>query len=111
MMLLTKANRAALPLLDSQEDVPEGDLMIYVAYFHPCSAWSCLAAEFDGDNEFFGFTHSAFDEWGSFFLSDLEGYRDSRFGLPIERDMHFRPRTFREVLATYGKNHGWRYRL
>jgi len=35
-------------------------------------------------------------EYGYIDMAELVAFRDSRFGLPIERDLHWRPRTLAE---------------
>ena len=88
MMLLTKANRAALPPLYSSEDTPAAEKMIHVKFFDPFSNWTWYAAEFDGQDLFFGFAAGTFPEWGYFSLAELKS-----IGC-IERDRHFTPAPF-----------------
>lgn len=38
------------------------------------------------------------DEWGSFSLEELGEYKDLRFGLGIERDLHFGEQLSSEVI-------------
>jgi len=43
------------------------------------------------------------DEWGSFSLAELEEYKDKRFGLGIERDLHFTETPMSEIIKNYTK--------
>ena len=96
MMLLTKANRAALPALYSQEG--KGDASIAeVKFFTPDSSWTWYATEFDGEDTFFGYVHGFEHEWGYFSLAELTSARGP-FGLPIERDRYWTPTPIAELL-------------
>ena len=89
MMLLTKANREALPKLYAQDG--KGDEAIaHVKFFTPDSNWTWYATEFDGDDLFFGLVDGFEMELGYFSLSELQQARGP-MGLPIERDRHFTP--------------------
>jgi hypothetical protein len=88
MQLLTASVRAQLPALYSQEK--SSDAIIYVKFFTPDSNWTWYATEFDGDDTFFGLVQAQEEELGYFSLSELESVRGPR-GLPIERDLHFKP--------------------
>lgn len=94
MMLLTKENRKALPALYSTEGTDLEDKILQVKFFDPCGRGTWYAAEFDGDDTFFGFVVSPLgsdcDEWGYFSLSELASVRN-RLGLGIERDRYFTP--------------------
>lgn len=93
MMLLTKANRAALPPLYSQ-DGKGMDAIAHVKFFGG-GRWTWYATEFDGEDTFFGYVVSGHgpecDELCYFSLNELESLRFPPFGLPIERDRHFEP--------------------
>ncbi len=100
MMLLTKANRTALPPLYSQE--LEGlDAVAHVKFFGG-GRWTWYVTEFSGDDLMFGYVVSGHgpdcDELGYFALSELAGLRFPPFGLPLERDLHFTPASLREIL-------------
>lgn len=88
MMLLTKANRAALPPLYSQAQTT--DPLVVVKFFDPTGSWTWYATEFDGDDLFFGWVDGQVGELGYFSLSELQSFR-GRFGLGIERDRFFTP--------------------
>lgn len=92
MMLLTKANRAALAPYGSEAK------MAVVKFFTPDGSWTWYASEFDGEDTFFGLVDGHVRELGSFSLSELKSVR-GRFGLPIERDRHFTPTPLTELLG------------
>lgn len=109
MMMLTKANREALPPLYSQDG--KGDkAMVFVKYFTPWTNWTWYATEGEPildeqgkevDFRFFGYVVGHEKELGYFHLNELTEVR-GRFGLKIERDRYFRPTTLEEV-----KEKGW----
>ena len=94
MLLLTKANRKALPALYSQENNP--DPMVQVKFFTPDSNWTWYATEFDGEDRFFGLVDGFDVELGHFSLSELKSARGP-LGLPIERDRYFEPQPLSQV--------------
>jgi hypothetical protein len=89
MKLLTAANRKALPPLGST-DGKGMDAVAVVKFFDPTGSWSWYATEFDGEDTFFGLVHGFEKELGYFSLSELATTK-VRFGLGIERDLHFTP--------------------
>jgi len=95
MMLLTKANRKALPALYSQ-DGKGGDTMAVVKFFTPDSNWTWYATEFDGEDTFFGLVDGFEKELGYFSLSEIQSVR-GKLGLPIERDRYWKPRPLKEI--------------
>ena len=97
MMMLTKENRAALPALYAQDG--KGDEAIaHVKFFNPVGAGTWYATEFDGEDMFFGLADLGMGEpeLGYFTLSEFATVK-LPFGLTIERDMHWTPRTLAEV--------------
>lgn len=100
MMLLTKANRKALPPLYSQ-DGKGMDAVAYVKFFDPCGRYTFYATEFDGDDTFFGYCVSPLgadcDELSYASLSEIESV-PGRFGIGIERDRHFNPAPLSECV-------------
>ncbi len=107
--LLDAESRARLPELYSGEE--KGlDAIAHVKFFTPDSNWSWYASEgssvdkdgyYDTDKPkvdfiFFGLVSGHEIELGYFSLSELEAARGP-LGLPIERDLHFEPRTLREL--------------
>jgi Protein of unknown function (DUF2958) len=106
MELLTAALRASLPALYSQERNP--DPTVHVKFFTPDSDWTWFATEGEpqgGDFLLFGYVCGFEEEWGYFVLSELESVA-GRGRLPIERDLHFRPAPFSEVISRYRKERG-----
>lgn len=100
--LLDKASREKLPPIYSNEEL---GLMAQalVKFFTPDSNWTWYASEFDGDDTFFGLVAGLDVELGYFLLSDLQSVRGP-LGLPIERDLHFEPKTLKELLKEHGKD-------
>jgi hypothetical protein len=101
-MLLTKANRKALPALYATEELDEGAATYPVKFFTPWSSWTWYAREFDGEDLFFGFAvndaHPEGAELGYFSLNELKSIKGPH-GLKIERDMHWSPKTLPEIKA------------
>jgi hypothetical protein len=100
MMLLTAANRKALPALYSNEGTPAGDAVAVVKFFNPTGNWTWYATEFDGDDTFFGLVDGHEKELGYFSLSELASVK-GRFGLGIERDRHFTPTALKNIAPTF----------
>lgn len=93
--LLTPELKAILPALYRQEKVK--DPIVYCKFFLGSWTWFATEAEEqDGDVLFFGYVIGFESEWGYFLLSELESAR-GQFGLPVERDLYFRPTPFSEV--------------
>jgi len=104
MKLLSKEIREQLPPLYSQ-DGKGGKAVVYVKYFTPSSSWTWFATEGEPvldesgkevDFQFFGLVEGHEKELGYFVLSELEEVRGP-LGLPIERDLHFKPKTLEEI--------------
>lgn len=81
------------------------DALARVKFFTPDSNWTWYASEFDGENIFFGLVIGFMPEFGYFSLSELEDALGP-LGLPIERDLHFDPKSLRELRDHYKQN-GW----
>ncbi len=94
MELLTTELRQQLPPLYSQEAV--ADPLVICKFFTPDAGWTWYTLEFDGTDVFFGWVGGHEQELGYFLLSELETIRGP-LGLPIERDLHFRPTRLSEV--------------
>lgn len=89
--LLPDEIKATLPPLYSQEKVE--DPQVVLKFFTPDSSWSWLVLEGqedDGDFRFFGLVDGHEKELGYFVLSELET-TTGPMGLPIERDLYFKP--------------------
>jgi hypothetical protein len=96
MKLLTQEIRKKLPALYSQ-DGKGGEAIAYVKFFTPDSnPWTWYATEFDGEDTFFGLVDGHEKELGYFSLKELESVRGP-MGLPIERDLYFRPKTLEGI--------------
>jgi hypothetical protein len=95
MELMPKGVREKLPALYAQEKLG-GKAVVHVKYFTPDGSWTWWATEFDGEDTFFGLVEGHVRELGYFSLSELREARGS-MGLPIERDLHWRPQTLQEI--------------
>ncbi|HUU82140.1 MAG TPA: DUF2958 domain-containing protein, partial [Phycisphaerae bacterium] len=93
--LLTQELRRKLPPLGSQ-DGKGGKAVAHVKFFTPDSSWTWYATEFDGQDTFFGLVEGQFNELGYFSLAEIEAARGP-LGLPIERDLHWTPKTLAEI--------------
>jgi hypothetical protein len=97
--LLDQESRDRLPDLYNGEE--QGmNAKAQVKFFTPDSGWTWYASEFDGDDTFFGLVIGHEVELGYFSLSELEQVRGP-LGLPIERDLHFKPKTLQELKDHY----------
>lgn len=99
MELLPTAIRARLPELYSNEHIGL-EALAQVKFFTPDSNWTWYASEFDGEDIFFGLVDGFEIELGYFSLSELQDTRGP-LGLPIERDIHFEPKTLRALQAMH----------
>ena len=96
MQLMTKEIRKALPPLYAQEALG-GKAVAHVKFFAPDGGnWTWYGTEFDGEDMFFGLAIGFEKELGYFSLSELEKVRGP-LGLPIERDLHWTPKTLEEI--------------
>jgi len=104
MKLLPKEIREQLPPLYAQ-DGKGGKAVVYAKFFTPSSSWTWLVLEGEPaldetqkeiDYKFFGLVYGHEREFGYFLLSELEEVRGP-MGLPIERDLHFKPKTLQEI--------------
>ena len=104
MKLLPKEIRGKLPPLYSQ-DSKGGKAVVYTKYFTPSSNWTWYVTEGEPvtddsgkevDYRFFGLVDGHCKEFGYFSLSELESV-NGPMGLPIERDLHWQPKTLEEI--------------
>jgi hypothetical protein len=104
MKLLTQEIRKKLPPLYSQ-DGKGGKAVAHVKYFTPSSSWTWYGIEGEAvvddsgkeiDFRFFGLVDGHCKELGYFMLSELEEVQ-APMGLPIERDLHWQPKTLQEI--------------
>lgn len=93
--LMTDELAEQFPPLYANEDIGM-DAMVVAKYYTPDSNWTWYATEFDGEDIFFGMVSGFEVELGNFALSELQQVRGPK-GLPIERDLHFEPKTLREI--------------
>ena len=100
MKLLTQELLQKLPPLYATEHVD--DPMVICKFFYPDFSWSWYAIEFDGQDICFGFVDGDFPELGYFSLVELQNTR-GKWGLPIERDLHFKPRRLSVLRAELGR--------
>ncbi len=95
MELLDAPGRAVLPELYANEKIGL-NAIAPIKFFTPDSNWTWYASEYDGKDLFFGLVTGFEVELGYFSYSELEGVRGG-LGLPLERDLHFTPKTLREL--------------
>lgn len=91
MKLLTKEIERLLPPLGGTEGVD--DPVVVCKFFDPCGSWTwfVIEASREGDDViFFGLVHGFEKEFGTFSLNELESVK-GKFGLGIERDLHWKP--------------------
>lgn len=91
------------PPLNSDDEAPLATKLLRVKFFDPSGSGTWYVTEFDGEDLCFGYVvsplgESAFNEWGLFSLKELQSI-GNRFGLGIERDLHFTPKAFAELRA------------
>ena len=96
MKLLTKQNLKQLPPLYANDGAGM-NAIAQVKFFDPCGSWTWYATEFDGQDLFFGLVDGHDKELGYFSLQELSDYR-GRFGLGIERDLHFKPKKLSDIV-------------
>ncbi len=89
--------RLTVPPLHSQEGIR--DPIVYVKFSTSEWVWYVTEGCPDGDDDFvfFGFVKGPGAEWGEFSLSELRACAD--FGLSIERDVHFNPCRFSQIMS------------
>ena len=95
MKLLTKEVRKKLPPLYSQKEKGQ-KAIAQVKFFTPDSSWTWYATEFDGKDTFFGLVDGHVKELGYFSLAELQTVRGP-WGLPIERDLYWKPKPLDEI--------------
>lgn len=86
--LMTKELEKKFPKLGSQEKVE--DPIVITKFFHPYSSWEWYPIEYDPEERlFFGLVKGFDEELGYFSLDELESVTVK--GLPLERDLYFKP--------------------
>jgi len=97
MKLMTKSVEASLPALYSNEDKPAGEAVAVVKFFTPDADWTWYATEYNPkERTFFGLVDGFVKELGYFNLDELKTLRGP-FGLPVERDLYWKPTPLKEV--------------
>jgi hypothetical protein len=108
MRLLTQEDLARLQAQDPHHpsgpgrELPSTELMVIVKFFTPDSNWTWYAVsasqnEDSGEVHLFGLVDGFEKELGYFCLSELESVRGP-LGLPIERDLHWKPVPLSDLL-------------
>lgn len=95
MKLMTKAILHKIPALYVQ-DGKKGEAVAHVKFFDPTGSWTWYGTEYDGQDTFFGLVDGQEKELGYFSLAELKSVR-CRFGLGIERDLHFKPTKLKDI--------------
>ena len=97
MKLITKTLEERFEKIGCQSQ--SADPIIVAKFFDPCGSATWYATEYDAENKIaFGYvTGLAFDEWGTFSISELESIKRP-FGLGIERDLYFKEQRFKEII-------------
>ena len=79
----------------------EKDPIVVAKFFNPCGAGTWYAIDYEEkEGMFFGYVSIFWDhcdEWGCFSLKELESLKFP-WGLGIERDIHFTPARFSEII-------------
>ena len=97
-LLMTKELERQIPKLYATDSVPCENKKIITKYFAPDSNWTWYVTEFDPVNGiFFGYVIGFESEWGNFSLKELEESTGT-MGLPIERDLYWKPCTLQDIL-------------
>lgn len=105
MELIPKEIRDTIPKLYETEN--QNDPQTFVKLFTPDANWSWFITEISIDQDTcFGYVVSPFVEFGEmgyFSLSELKSVR-GKLGLPIERDMWFKPTLLSEIKRMNDEN-------
>lgn len=99
MELLPKELKESLPKLFATEAIALQDKLVVAKYFTPDSNWAWYAVEGSPEEDnflFFGLVNGFEREWGYFSLNELASVRGP-FGLQVERDLHFKPQTIKQL--------------
>ena len=89
-----------LPPLYATEIIAIEDKVIRAKFFCPWSQFTWWAVEFDPkDRICFGLVRGHETEWGYFSIDELDSI-DGPGGLRIERDVHFRAQTVKDMIET-----------
>lgn len=95
------AELATIPALYETDDAgPLGDRVVHLHYFVGGCDWWLIEVDVP-EGRGFGYVRLGSDhgaEWGYVDLHDLARILVTRVNFPVERDLHWRPRSAREVL-------------
>lgn len=85
-------NKPAYRYIRASDHVPkEGGTVALIKLFNPTGVGTWYIAEYDPETRIaYGLAHIHEAELGSFSMAELVEYR-GRFGLPIERDLSWKP--------------------
>lgn len=82
------------------EQVKLGDKIVHAKLFTPWSNWTWFVIEYDPETRIcWGLVEGHETEWGFFSLDEIEAV-EGPGGLKIERDLHFRTQSIRELVAS-----------
>ncbi|PIK15097.1 DUF2958 domain-containing protein [Halobacteriovorax sp. JY17] len=83
-----------VPSLGDTESIDDPDVLI--KFFHPCSSWTWYVTEYsEEDNLCFGLIDGHEIELGYFSMDELSSLKVR--GLPIERDLYWKPMKLSEL--------------
>ena len=100
--LLDPEIREKLPkLYENEEQGLEAKAL--VKFFTPDAQWTWYASEFDGEDVFFGLVSGFEVELGYFSLKELQEVHGP-LGLQIERDLHYEPKSLKELMEMHRQN-------
>jgi hypothetical protein len=90
---MTKAIERLCPAIGTTDGKPAAERKVPAKFFNPTGAGTWYVLEYDpAERLCFGLAHITDEELGYFGLAELEAVR-GRFGLGIERDIHWDPAT------------------
>lgn len=94
MNLMTADLKKQFPMIGATEGMDPTTVKIVAKYFDPTSGATWYAVEFDGVDQFFGWSEifPGCGEYGYFSLQELQSAKGP-LGLGIERDLYFENKT------------------
>jgi hypothetical protein len=91
--LITKEIEKLLPAIGTTSELEARDVKVPLKLFNPCAAGTWYVTEADlATGEAFGYAEITDGELGYFDLNEIASVK-LRFGLRIERDIHWDPNT------------------
>lgn len=98
MRLLTKQITEQAPRLGETGHMEAKDIKPVAKFFTPDSNWTWYLVELDPEEGLaFGLVDGFEKELGYFSIPELEELRGA-MGLPVERDLHWTPKTLAELM-------------